>query len=85
MVVAGLGLIGSAKEWVRPRWPKLGERVRCSARPSLGGARWWRTVEVAGRWWLQAKVEGRRVPLWVRPKRERGEESKRERERGVLE
>ena len=31
------------------------ERERGSARPSLGGARWWRTVEVAGRWWLQAK------------------------------
>ena len=58
------------------------ERERGSARPSLGGARWWRTVEMAGRWWLQAEW----WPAVLGSAKERREERRaRERERDVLE
>ena len=75
-LVAGLGLIGSAKGGFG-LWPKL-ERERESAR-------WWRTVEQGGRrWWLQANSVAGGSLGSVRPKRgeRRGEQ---ERERDVLE
>ena len=48
-----------------------------------GSARWWRTVEMAGRWWLQAEVVAGLPLVWFGQREERGEESKRERERCV--
>ena len=77
---AGLGLIGSAKGgfgW----WPKLGrERERGSGEVvAHGGAR------VAGRWWLQAEGVAGGSLVWFGQREERGEESKRERERDMLE
>ena len=73
MVVAGLGLIGSAKGGFG-LWPKL-ERERESAR-------WWRTVEMGGRPVVAPSRGGGRPSFGlVRPKRgERRGEQERERE-----
>ena len=76
-LVAGLGLIGSAKGGFG-LWPKL-ERERESAR-------WWRTVEMGGRPVVApSQLGGRRLPWFGSAKERREERRARERERDMLE